>query len=189
MNGVAGTFHVNVFERDAPRRALPDDPRQVDDRLRALRRVLHELPDGDIARGHPACAADVIRDAYPYATQEQAERRARSAVAVTPDGAYVWDFDPVFRDSTARPPEPDPGQRRLSDLWDCVDRLQCPMMIVRGAETDMLTSEAVQRLHRRVPGSRVSLIEEAGHSVPTDQPAMLALTIREFLQSLSGALI
>jgi len=62
-------------------------------------------------------------------------------------------------------------------------------MIIRGAETDMLTSEAVQRLHRRIPGSRVSLIEEAGHAVPTDQPAMLALTIREFLQSLSGAVI
>ncbi len=134
-------------------------------------------------------AAALIREAYPYATQEQAERRARASISPTPDGAFVWDFDPVFRDSTARPPEPDPGQRRLSDLWDSVDRIQCPVMIVRGAETDMLTSEAVQRLHRRIPGSRVSLIEEAGHSVPTDQPAMLALTIREFLQSLSGALI
>lgn len=133
--------------------------------------------------------AGLIREAYPYATQEQAERRARASISPTPDGAYVWDFDPVFRDSSARPPEPDPGQRRLSDLWDSVDRIQCPVMIVRGAETDMLTSEAVQRLHRRIPGSRVSLIEEAGHSVPTDQPAMLALTIREFLQSLSGALI
>jgi pimeloyl-ACP methyl ester carboxylesterase len=134
-------------------------------------------------------AAEVIREHYPYATIEQAERRVRSALSVTPDGAYVWDFDPVFRDSHARPPEPDPGQRRLSDLWECVDRVQCPVMIIRGAETDMLTSEAVQRLHRRIPGSRVSLIEEAGHSVPTDQPAMLALTIREFLQSLSGAVI
>jgi pimeloyl-ACP methyl ester carboxylesterase len=132
-------------------------------------------------------ATEVIREYYPYATTEQAERRVRSALSVTPDGAYVWDFDPIFRDSHVRPPEPDPGQRRLSDLWDCVDRVQCPVMIVRGAETDMLTSEAVQRLHRRIPGSRVSLIEEAGHSVPTDQPSMLALTIREFLQSLSGA--
>jgi len=60
------------------------------------------------------------------------------------------------------------------------------MMIVRGAETDMLTPEAIQRLHRRVVGSRVSLIEDAGHPVPTDQPAMLALNIREFLQSIAN---
>ena len=49
----------------------------------------------------------------------------------------------------------------------------------------MLTPEAIQRLHRRIPGSRVSLIEEAGHAVPTDQPGALSQHIREFLQSLS----
>jgi pimeloyl-ACP methyl ester carboxylesterase len=59
-------------------------------------------------------------------------------------------------------------------------------MIVRGSETEMLTPEAIQRLHRRIPGSRVSLIEDAGHAVPTDLPAALSLNIREFLQSLSN---
>jgi pimeloyl-ACP methyl ester carboxylesterase len=132
--------------------------------------------------------ADVIMEHYPYATAEQVGRQARALVTVAPDGGYKWDFDPVFRDSRSRPPEPDPGQRRLVDLWDCVDRVQCPVMIIRGAETNMLTSEAVQRLHRRIAGSRVSLIEEAGHAVPTDQPGPLALNIREFLQSLSNAL-
>ena len=73
----------------------------------------------------------------------------------------------------------------MTNLWECVERVQCPVMIVRGAETDMLTPEAIQRLHRRIPGSRVSLIEEAGHAVPTDQPAALSQHIREFLQSLS----
>ncbi|MDA0352994.1 MAG: alpha/beta hydrolase [Chloroflexi bacterium] len=130
-------------------------------------------------------AIEAFRPFYPYATTEQLERRALGALKSN-NGAYVWDFDPVFRDATARPIEPDPGQRRFHDLWECADRLQCPMMIVRGAETDMLTPEAIQRLHRRVVGSRVSLIEEAGHPVPTDQPSMLALNIREFLQSIAN---
>ena len=110
----------------------------------------------------------------------------RASLTVNDDGVYVWDFDPILRDPTSRPPDPDPGQRRLSDLWDCADRVQCPTMIVRGSETDMLTPEAIQRLHRRVSGSRVSLIEDAGHSVPTDQPAALSLNIREFLQSIAS---
>ena len=50
----------------------------------------------------------------------------------------------------------------------------------------MLTPEAIQRLHRRIAGSRVSLIEDAGHQVPTDQPASLALNVREFLQSIAA---
>jgi len=153
--------------------------------IETLRRVLLTSPAEFATLDE---VSEVFREYYPYATTEQLDRRARAVATVTPDGAYTWDFDPVFRDSTARPPEPDPGQRRLVDLWDCVDRVQCPTMIIRGAETDMLTSEAVQRLHRRIAGSRVSLIEEAGHAVPTDQPAALALTIREFLQSLTNSL-
>jgi pimeloyl-ACP methyl ester carboxylesterase len=129
---------------------------------------------------------DLYRQYYPEATSEQLERRARASVAVTDDGGYTWGFDKAFRDSRMRPPEPDPGQRRLNDLWDCVDRVQCPVMIVRGADTDMLTPEATQRVQRRIIGSRVSLIEGAGHHVPTDQPSALSLNIREFLQNLSS---
>lgn len=132
-------------------------------------------------------AADLFREYYPYATGEQLDRRVRASLAVAEDGGYRWAFDPVFLDPTARPPEADPGQRRLSNLWECVERVQCPTMIVRGAETDMLTPEAIQRLHRRIIGSRVSLIEDAGHAVPTDQPAALAQHVREFLQSLAVA--
>ena len=131
-------------------------------------------------------AVESFREFFPYATTEQIERRVRASLTVNDDGVYVWDFDPILRDPTSRPPDPDPGQRRLSDLWDCADRVQCPTMIVRGSETDMLTPEAIQRLHRRVSGSRVSLIEDAGHSVPTDQPAALSLNIREFLQSIAS---
>ena len=131
-------------------------------------------------------AVESMRPFSPYATDEQLGRRARSALAEGTDGGLVWAFDPALRDASLRPPEPDPGQRRLADLWECADRVQCPVMIVRGAETDMLTPEAIQRLHRRIVGSRVSLIEDAGHPVPSDQPAHLALNIREFLQNLQA---
>lgn len=131
--------------------------------------------------------SELLRDFYPYATPEQLDRRARATVLPTEDGSYGWAFDPVLRDPAARPPEPDPGQRRLANLWECVEHVQCPVMIVSGSETDMVTPEAIQRLHRRILGSRRSLIEEAGHAVPTDQPQALAQHIREFLQSLSSS--
>jgi esterase len=131
-------------------------------------------------------AMEAFRPYLPYASSEQVERRVRGSFTVNDDGMYVWDFDPAFRDATVRPPDPDPGQRRVADLWDYADRIQCPTMIMRGAETDMLTPEAIQRLHRRIAGSRVSLIEDAGHHVPTDQPSALALNVREFLQSIAA---
>ena len=157
-------------------------PEVLRDGIETLRRVVAAGEEFDTLDD----VSDVLRRYYPYATTEQLDRRARSIVAPTADGTYAWAFDPIFRDATARPPDPDPGQRRLSNLWDCVERVQCPVMIVRGSETDMVTPEAIQRLHRRIVGSRVSLIEEAGHAVPTDQPAALSQHIREFLQSLSS---
>ena len=131
-------------------------------------------------------AVEAFRAYQPYASTDQLERRVHSVLKMNEDGRLVWDFDEAFRDPQIRPPEPDPGQRRLSDLWDSADRVQCPTMIIRGQDTDMLTPEAIQRLHRRIAGSRVSLIEDAGHHVPTDQPASLALNIREFLQSIAA---
>lgn len=131
-------------------------------------------------------AVDAFRRFQPDASNEQLERRVHSVLRMGEDGRLTWDFDEAFRDPSIRPPEPDPGQRRLSDLWDCADRIQCPTMIIRGQDTDMLTPEAIQRLHRRIAGSRVSLIEDAGHQVPTDQPAALALNVREFLQSIAA---
>src|SRR5690606_3439019 len=131
-------------------------------------------------------AMEAMRPHLPPMSTEQLERRVRGAIRMTEDGRFTWDFDEAFRDPQIRPPDPDPGQRRLSDLWDSADRIQCPTMIVRGQDTDMLTPEAIQRLHRRVAGSRVSLIEDAGHNVPSDQPAALALNIREFLQSIAA---
>lgn len=132
-------------------------------------------------------AAAIFHEFYPTSTTEQIERRLHACLTPTEDGAFRWAFDPVFLDPTARPPDADPGQRRMANLWDSVERIQCPTLIVRGTDTDMVTPEAIQRLHRRMPGSRVSLIEESGHSVPTDQPAALAQHIREFLQSLSAS--
>ena len=131
-----------------------------------------------------AAASDAVRPFYPYATSEQLERRINSALHLQ-NGRYRWNFDPAFRDPTIRPAPADPTQKRYNDLWDSTDKIQCPVMLVRGAETDMMTPEAVQRLHRRIVGSRISLIEGAGHPVPTDQPSMLSLNIREFLQSLT----
>ena len=77
-------------------------------------------------------------------------------------------------------------QKRAPDLWELLDRIQCPTMIIRGTYSDLITANTLQRMHRRIPGSRISLIEEAGHAVPTDQPGQLALNIREFLQNLSN---
>jgi pimeloyl-ACP methyl ester carboxylesterase len=132
-------------------------------------------------------AMALFKEYFPYANNDQLRRRVQSILKVgVKDQFFYWDFDPMFKDPTARPANNNTSQKRIPDLWELIDRIQCPTMIVRGTHSDLVTPEAMERMHRRIPGSRISLIEEAGHAVPTDQPGQLALNIREFLQNLSN---
>jgi pimeloyl-ACP methyl ester carboxylesterase len=129
-------------------------------------------------------AANALYEYQSYAAPDQIHRRALATFTETPDGTWIWNFDNSFRNPTIRPPDPDPGQRRLADLGESAEKVVCPVMIVRGGKTDMYTPESVQRLSRRMANARISLIEEVGHHIPTDDPGTLSLNIREFLQSL-----
>lgn len=131
-------------------------------------------------------AMALFKDYFPYANNDQLRRRVQSILKMDDkDQFFYWDFDPEFKNPTARPLD-GAIQKKGSDLWEMIDRIQCPTMFVRGTHSDLITPQVMQRMHRRMPGSRISLIEEAGHAVPTDQPGQLALNIREFLQNLSN---
>ena len=129
-------------------------------------------------------AANALYEYQKYAAPDQIHRRALATFTETVDGKWTWNFDEAFRNPSVRPPDPDPGQRRLADLGESAEKVVCPVMIVRGGKTDMYTPESIQRLSRRMANARISLIEEVGHHVPTDDPGTLSLNIREFLQSL-----
>ena len=132
-------------------------------------------------------AMALFKEYFPYASNDQLRRRVQSVLKVgKKDQFFYWDFDPAFKDPTVRPMNANHTQKRAPDLWELLDRIQCPTMIIRGTYSDLITANTLQRMHRRIPGSRISLIEEAGHAVPTDQPGQLALNIREFLQNLSN---
>jgi pimeloyl-ACP methyl ester carboxylesterase len=62
------------------------------------------------------------------------------------------------------------------DTWGAVRRLQVPLLIVRGASSDMLIDSSWARLRRVLP--RASLVElPGGHMVPMEQPAAVAAAI------------
>ena len=88
------------------------------------------------------------------------------------DGRWVWRYDRL------RPPA---GGLRFSHLWDDVDRLTMPTMLVLGALSGVVTAEDVDEFRRRKPDVRIESVADAGHSVQGDQPANLARLIREFV--------
>ena len=62
----------------------------------------------------------------------------------------------------------------LDDLWNAVERVQAPLLLVRGATSPVVDDEDVAEVKRRNPKARVVVVEGAGHSVQGDKPLELA---------------
>jgi pimeloyl-ACP methyl ester carboxylesterase len=55
------------------------------------------------------------------------------------------------------------------DLWPVWDQIRCPVLVLRGAESDLLLAETAEEMTRRGPGAEVIQIDGTGHA-----PALMA---------------
>jgi pimeloyl-ACP methyl ester carboxylesterase len=67
-------------------------------------------------------------------------------------------------------------------MWAAVDRLACPMLLVRGAESDLLTADMADRLAARAHAQLIT-IPGAGHSIAGDRPDDFFTAIAPFLRA------
>jgi pimeloyl-ACP methyl ester carboxylesterase len=92
-----------------------------------------------------------------------------------PDGSWTWRYDRVRNWSSG-------GEVDFSGLWEALDAVSVPMMLVRGSLSGVVSDEDVSELLRRQPGAQVVVVEGAGHSVQGDRPVELARILSEFLE-------
>ena len=100
----------------------------------------------------------------------------RHAVRPSPDGGLEWKYDKALRDMMRQG-----GRRETIDLWEPPRRITCPTLLVRGAESDILSPEIAKRMIDALPDGRLVEIPGAGHTVPGDQPEAFAAAVGAFL--------
>ncbi len=93
-----------------------------------------------------------------------------------PDGTWAWRYDRFEIPQGATIPD-------FGDLWGYVDAVGVPFMLVRGADSPVVSDEDVAELARRRPAVRVELVAHAGHSVQGDRPLELAHLVEDFLDA------
>src|SRR5262245_14180060 len=98
-----------------------------------------------------------------------------------PDGRFMWKYDQRHRGKV------DPGAyaRRRELLWSAVERVECPTLVVRGAQSDVFHDEDAQQLASRLAKGRWVKVEGAGHTVQGDNPAGLLVALRAFLDEVA----
>lgn len=94
-----------------------------------------------------------------------------------PDGSFEFLYDPGI----AVPFRKDIGDGDLS-LWPLYDAIRCPTLVVRGAESDLLSHETCLEMGLRGPKALVAEIPGVGHAPMFLDEAQVAV-VREFLLS------
>jgi pimeloyl-ACP methyl ester carboxylesterase len=57
-------------------------------------------------------------------------------------------------------------------------------LILKGGESDILSSDSAAKLQAAIPGSRLAVVPRAGHSVMGDNPEGFVAAVRAFVASL-----
>jgi esterase len=121
-------------------------------------------------------AREYVRRGNPRYNESELRQRVAHGLTRLPDGGLAWKYDKAIREAMRL------GLRREAmDLWEPLARITCPTLLVRGAESDILSPEIAKRMLASLPDGRLVEIAEAGHSVPGDQPEAFAAAVRSFL--------
>lgn len=121
-------------------------------------------------------AIEYVRRANPLYAEDELRHRVTHGLRPGPDGGLVWKYDRALRDMMR-----EGGQRDTVDLWQPLARISCPTLVVRGAESDILSPAIAKQMLERLPDGRLAEVEGAGHTVPGDRPEEFARVVRSFL--------
>jgi pimeloyl-ACP methyl ester carboxylesterase len=102
--------------------------------------------------------------AAPFGPLDDAqwEHLARTAGRQGSDGRWTFRYDPGIAVPFRNAPAP-------TDLWPVWDRIRCPTLLLRGADSDVLAAETARAMTDRGPRPRLVEFAGVGHA-----PALMA---------------
>ena len=120
-------------------------------------------------------------DRYPDWGLEQWIAYAKRLCRLTPAGRVVLDYDMRIAE-----PFREPGGETGFDLWDAFAGLQgIPSLVVRGALSDLLSEETVERMKAANPALESVTVPRVGHAPTLDEPEAAA-AIDRLLKRVTG---
>jgi pimeloyl-ACP methyl ester carboxylesterase len=99
------------------------------------------------------------------------------------DGRYRWHYDPAFVRNLALRDEP----AREARMMAAAQRLAVPVLLVRGAESELVSTATAEEFVAAMPGARSVDVPGAGHMVAGDVNDPFTREVVGFLDGLSSA--
>ncbi len=129
-------------------------------------------------------AADAIAEYLPGRRKHTPARLTRN-LRQRPDGRWVWKHA-LGRNLRASSDRPRADWRGLTaGMEGELPNLACPVLVLRGQRSDVLSDEGAQEVAALIPNARVATINAAGHLAAGDNPESTVSLVRAFFESLS----
>jgi pimeloyl-ACP methyl ester carboxylesterase len=96
--------------------------------------------------------------------EDEAKARLRIMWTLGATGKFLW-------------PIPDKGLKKRTH------RITAPTLLVWGKDDQLVAPVYAEEFARRLPGTRLEIVEKAGHAPQLEQPDLVAWLVREFAKS------
>ena len=114
------------------------------------------------ALGHPVAPRDPAATTAAELPRERVDAQYWHMIVRNEDGTCRFHWDPHIRRGRAATPEAQADQRERS--WRGFRALACPLLLIRGAETDLLHPATVAEMRAAQPGLAVAEVPGVGHA-------------------------
>ena len=188
-HSLGGRVSMLLAER-APERiagcVIVDSAPEID-RRGAVRISMDTQQHTDPSFAHPSEYETMLAHAYPAATADAIKRMAKFGVKQRDDGRWVLKMDTALRKVVGGDmPDPDELARLEADrterMWKGLEKLECPVLVVRGAASDIVSADVADRMaEEATKRGQLAVVAQAGHSVMTDNPEGFAEALNAFV--------
>lgn len=128
-------------------------------------------------------AAEEIGKYLPYRKSFRPESLTRN-LRQRADGRWIWKHG-YGRRLREQPEMPASWQEVVAGVAADAAKLECPVLVLRGARSDVLSSEGAEEIAALIPNARLAIVEKAGHLAAGDNPASTTGLVRSFLGELA----
>ncbi|WP_230413558.1 alpha/beta fold hydrolase [Undibacterium umbellatum] len=109
-------------------------------------------------------------------SEAQWEKLARDVLRQNEQGQWVRHYD-LGLAQPIKASTPELAAIAQTMLWAAYDAISCPTLLVRGAESDLLTAESAQAMMQRGPRARLVEFAGVGHAPTFLQPEQIAVAV------------
>jgi pimeloyl-ACP methyl ester carboxylesterase len=143
-----------------------------------VRKIIGFMQAHDSFESLESAAAEI--SAYlPHRKEVRPESLSRN-LRQRPDGRWVWKHS-LGQRLKADGNVGDNWRTILEGLEEEARGLRCPVLVLRGAKSDVLSGEGAEEVADVIPNARLETVDKAGHLAAGDNPASTVSLVRGFM--------